>query len=134
MSPVRIGSIELIVFMIRPMLNGFADLGDLDGPLGLLGRDPRRLGVEDRHHHLGTSPHALVDVQLHLARGVVHIGDVAVGVIENSLLALDLVAQLADDRGERVLLAGVVALHLLDLRGQVGVRRSVPGRSRSADR
>ena len=97
MSPSRIGSIELTVLMIRAMLNCSPTLVTSMVPLGFSVGIPGAAAIEDRHHHLRPGAHAPVDVQLDLAPIVIHVGDVAVGVIEDRLLPLDLVAELADD-------------------------------------
>ena len=115
MSPTRIGSIVLDGLDDPGGAELFADGGQLDVALGLLGGDAGRGGVEDRHLHLRASTLAAGEVDQDLAPLVIDIGDVAVGPIEDELFLLELVALLADDRRQGLALAGEIFFLLLDL-------------------
>ena len=116
MSPTRIGSIVLIGLDDPGRAELVADRDQLDVPLGLLGGDAGRVGVEDRHLHLRASTLAAGQVDQDLAPFVIDVGDVAVGPIEDELFLLELIALLADDRRERFALAREVFFLLLEFR------------------
>ena len=92
MSPTRIGSIVLIVLTIRAMLYSSPTWISSMVPFGLSVGMPGELRVEDRHLHLRAGTLAAIDVDVDLAAVVVDVGDVAVGLVEDVLALLDLVA------------------------------------------
>ena len=68
MSPMRIGSIVLIVLTIRPTLNLSPTKVSSIVPLGFSVGMPGDCGVEDRQLHLGPRPHAARQVDADLPR------------------------------------------------------------------
>ena len=92
MSPTRIGSIVLLVLVDPRDAVLVADLDQLDVPLGLLGGDARRIRGEDGHLHLGAGPLVAIDVDLDLAAVEIDEGDVAVGLVEDVHVLVELVA------------------------------------------
>ena len=120
MSPTRIGSMFLIGLDDAGRAELLADGRQLDVALGLLGGNARRGGVEDRHLHLRSGTLTAREVDQNLAALVIDVSDVAVGPVENQLLLLELIALFADDRRQRLALAGEIFFLLLDLGVSIG--------------
>ena len=111
MSPTRIGSMVLVTRSIRATLYWSPTWMSSMFPLGFSVGTPGRAGVEDRHLHLRTGTLVAVDVDLDLAPIEIDVGDVAVGLVEDVLVLVQLVALLANDRlGQLELAVGLFLL------------------------
>ena len=91
--------------MIRPTLNWSPILVSSMVPLGFSVGTPGEWASKTDSTICGRAPMARLMLTWTSPRLVVHEGDVAVGMVEDHLAPLDLVAQLADLRGEQILLA-----------------------------